>query len=211
LKFISIEMAKQGVFEKAFECAQGIRYYYRDSAFESISIELANQGRFEEAFECARGISDNFSYGGQTQKSRALNHIALELVKQRNFEFAERVGFEISNLSNRNELWQEITDTILKEMDWQQSLLAIDQFKHEEARLVSFKAFVRGIDILKVDTLCMQECLKFLVYDNESIEVLLTKYAVRSLFLTDISLEQINRFKKTLNIQWAEDVLNMAS
>ena len=57
----------------------------------------------------------------------------------------------------------------------------------------------------------MQECLRFLVYDSESIEVLLTKHAVRSLFLTDISLEQINRFKKTLNIQWAEDVLNIAS
>ena len=209
LAFISIEMAKQGVFEKAFECAQGISDKDTDSAFESISIELANQGRFEEAFECARGISDNFSYGGQTQKSRALDHIALELIKQRNFTFAEQVGIEISDLSYRHKLWQEITDILLKEMDWHQSLLAIEQFKQEEARLVSFKAFVRGIDILKVDTLFIQKCLKFLVYDIESIEVLLTKYAVRSLFLNDISLEQIHRFGKTLNIQWAEDVLNM--
>jgi hypothetical protein len=96
-------------------------------------------------------------------------------------------------------------------MDWQQSLLAIDQFKQEEARVESFKAFVRGIDILKVDTLFTQECLKFLVYDSESIEVLLTKYAVHSIFLNEISLEQIHRFGKTLNIQWAEYILNMES
>ena len=206
LEFISIEMAKQVVFEKAFECAQGIRGNDRDSAFESISIELANQGRFEEAFECARGISDNVSYGGQTQKSRALDHIALELIKEKNFAFAERVGFEISNLSNRHELWQKITDTILKELDWQQSLLAIEQFKQEEARLVSFKAFVRGIDILKVDTLFIQECLKFLVYDSESIEVLLTKYAIHSLFLTNVTEEKILRLNKTLDIRWAIDI-----
>ena len=206
LKSITIELAKQSRFDDALVCAHDISSKnFKDDAQCSIVMNLAKNGKFEKAFGCAQGISVH------SHKSRALHHIVLELIKQRNFAFAERVGFEISNLSHRHKIWQEITDILLKEMDWQQSLLAIDQFKQEEARVVSFKAFVRGVDILKVDTLFMQECLRFLVYDSESIEVLLTKHAVRSLFLTDISLEQINRFKKTLNIQWAEDVLNIAS
>ena len=203
---IAIELSKQSRFDEAFICVHNIsNKNIKDDAQCSIAMNLAKKGKFEKAFECAQGIS------GHSCKSRALDHIALELIKERNITFAERVGFEISNLSNRHQLWQKITNTILKELDWQQSLLAIEQFNLEEARVVSFKAFVRGIDILKVDTLFIQECLKFLVYDIESIEVLLTKYAVRSLFLNDISLEQIHRFGKTLNIQWAEDVLNMES
>lgn len=206
LKSITIELAKQSRFDDALVCTHDISSKnFKDDAECSIAMNLAKNGKFEKAFECLQGIS------GHSHKSRALHHIVLELIKQRNFAFAERVGFEISNLSHRHKIWQEITDILLKEMDWQQSLLAIDQFKQEEARVESFKAFVRGIDILKVDTLFTQECLKFLVYDSESIEVLLTKYAVRSIFLNEISLEQIHRFGKTLNIQWAEYILNMES
>ena len=54
----------------------------------------------------------------------------------------------------------------------------------------------------------MQDCLQYIVHDSESIEKLLTKYAIRTMFLTDVSDEQVYRLNKSLGIQWAVDVYN---
>ena len=203
LKEISIEMAKQGKLEEAIECSDGISDERDKSrALEVISTEMAKQGNAEEAFEIARNIWD------ESDKNDALHQIALELINQRNFILMEKVGSTISNLSERRELWQKIATELLKESSSQFFLQTTLQFQFEEVRNIFLKELIGDINILKVDQLFMQDCLQYIVHDSESIEKLLTKYAIRTMFLTDVSDEQVYRLNKSLGIQWAVDIYN---
>ena len=69
-------------------------------------------------------------------------------------------------------------------------------------------ALIEDINILKVDQVFIKNCLKHIVHDSDNIEKLLKKYAIRRIFLTDISEEQIHRLNKSLGIQWAIDIYN---
>jgi len=84
LKNISVELAKQGLVEKALACANGISDdWEKSSALKYISAEMAKQGLVEEALTCATGISID------REKSGALGKISSELAKQRLVDQAE--------------------------------------------------------------------------------------------------------------------------
>jgi hypothetical protein len=236
LKEISIEMAKQGKLEEAIECSDGISDERdKSSALKGISTEMAEQGKLEEAIECSDGISDERDKSralevistemakqgnaeeafeiarniwNESDKNDALHQIALELINQRNFILMEKVGSTISNLSERRELWQKIATELLKESSSQFFLQTTLQFQFEEVRNIFLKELIGDINILKTDQLFMQDCLQYIVHDSECIEKLLTKYAIRTMFLTDVSDEQVYRLNKSLGIQWAVDIYN---
>jgi hypothetical protein len=203
LKIISLKTARQGNTLKAIECSNDISNINdKNVVLEVISIEMTKQGMFEEALKCVQNINcDN-------TKNSTLHQIALELFNQKKYHLTEKAGLSISNLSKRRNVWEIIANQIIKESNPQFFLQIMLQFQHEEIREILLKTLIEDINILKVDHDFIQNCLKHIVHDSDTIEKLLKKYAIRSIFLTDISDEQIHRLNKSLGIQWAIDIYN---
>ena len=208
LRDISGELAKQGKIDEALECARGISDDMQKSrALKDISGELAKQGKIDkaasvmqEALECAQGISD----GGE--KSRALSNISGELAKQGNWVIAENIGIEIPLLSERHSCWKSIAGSSCKQDGWNKALQQSNKFQSDEARLFYLKGWSEAVSYQDAKTICLQKELSQLAHDTDSIEVLLTKYALHELFWGKPKTELIDRLNKILNIQWALDI-----
>ena len=118
---ISTELAKQGKFEEALECARGISNDREmSSALKDISTELAKQGKLEEAasamqeaLACARGISD------ESDKSSALKDISTELAKQGKLEEALACARGISFDRAKSRALKDISTELAKQGNWQ--------------------------------------------------------------------------------------------
>jgi tetratricopeptide (TPR) repeat protein len=209
LKNISGELAKQGKIEEALSCARGIPDVSDQSrTLKDISTELAKQGKVEEAasamqeaLTCAREINSD------QIRDNALKVISVELARQGKIEDAEEVGRTIGSRNERQKLWQVIAGIPLRNYDLQLIL----SFKQEESRFELLKVLASNVNILKVDWSYTEALLRHLVHDSDSIEKLLTKHAIHSLFLTDVSEELILRMNKTLNIQWAINIRNQVN
>jgi hypothetical protein len=230
---ISSELAKQNKIEQALECARGMTD--EDSmadAFHEISIELALQGKVDLALKYARGIQDNFlgnkeiSYELVNQgriedaiecarsilrvdyKNQSLEYISITLFKQSNWEYAEKIGFEITQLADRQSCWKTIAGVNYKEVGWQKSLQQVTCFKTDEARMFYLKGWVEAVDLYEVNSDCVKEALSIIAHDTESIETLLQKHALHEVFLSNANSEKINQLNHSLNIQWMLDIAN---
>ncbi len=203
LKIISLKMAKQGNTSKAIECSNDISdWNYKNYVLEVISIEMTKQGMFEEALKCVQNIHFD------STKNSTLHQIALELFNQKKYHLTEKAGLSISELWERRKVWEIIASQLMKESSSQFFLQIMSQFQHEEIREIFLKTLIEEKNIIKVDQVFIQDCLKHIVHDSDNIEKLLKKYAIWRIFLTDISEEQIHRLNKSLEIQWAIDIYN---
>ncbi len=207
---ISKEMAKQGKIDQAFECAQCIsnihttEYTNMSHALKNIVRELAKEGMIEQAIECARDITDKYD----NFKSEALKDISSELIKQSNWEYAEKIGFEITQLAVRQSCWKNIAGINYKEVGWQKSLQQFTCLRTDEARIFYLKGWVEAVDLYEVNSDCVKEALSIIANDSESIETLLQKHALHEVFLSNTNTEKINQLNHSLNIQWMLDIAN---
>jgi hypothetical protein len=89
----------------------------------------------------------------------------------------------------------------------QKSLLQVKHLKSDEARLFFLKGWAEAVNQHDADAVCMQAALRYLANDSESIENLLQKHALHEVFFGNASKEKINRLNRSLNIQWALDIV----
>ncbi len=114
---------------------------------------------------------------------------------------------EIPLLSERYSHWKTVGENALKGTDWKKSLHQVNQFQSDEARLFYLKGWANAVNEQDADKSCMQEALCLLANDSESIEALLQKHALYEVFLGNCGREKINQLNRTLNIQWAIDIV----
>jgi tetratricopeptide (TPR) repeat protein len=210
---ISTELANQGktdeasfAMQEALTFARGISSdTNRSSALFSISTELAKQRRTDDALECARGIID------ERDKTNALQSISGELAKKGNWNLAETIGWNITQIVDRHSCWTTLAKNDCKENESRKALRQVNQFKTDEARLFYLKGWAETVNQQDADNACVQEALSQLVNDPESIEMLLQKHALYEVFFGYAGLKKINRLNRTLNIQWAIDIKNSFS
>ncbi len=201
LQSISTALASQGRIEEAIESASIITFEWDyNYALIAISIAYAKQRKNTEALKYANIIIFD------DLKCKALKDISTELAKQGDWQLAETTSIEIPLIAERQSCWKTIAKNTCKEMGWGKALLQANQFISDEAQLFYLKGWTESVNLDDVDVTCLQEALHNLVYDSESIEELLQKYALNELFFGDASKEQINRLNKSLNIQWAIDI-----
>ena len=206
LEDIFAELAIQGKIEEALECARGISdEYWKSSSLKLISTELAKQGKIEEALECARGISDDEA------KSRALNVISTGLARQGNWSKAEQTGLEIPQFANRYTCWQTIARDACIKQGWQKALSQAHQFRNPESCRYYLKHLAQMVNLADCHSNHLLNALPNYQEDVESIETILYKHALHELFFEEASTVKINRFNRTLNLQWAIDIKNSIS
>ena len=217
LKDISAELAKQGkivevvsVMHEALECARGIsNNIHKSRALKDISTELAKQGKIEEAasamqvaLECARGISDD------RNKSIKLKDISAELAKQVDLPLAEQIGLEIPFISDRQNCWKEMANSIKEMHGWHAALEKVQKLQTEEARLYYLKGIFNSLTLNECNAEFILRARKFYLKDMASMEKLFQNYALYELFFQENSDDKIERLNRTLNIQWAIDIKN---
>ena len=95
----------------------------------------------------------------------------------------------------------------LTEMAWRTVLQNVSQLQNEEAKIFYLKGWVKAVNQNQTDAFCVQEALSQLVYDTDSIEVLLQKNAQYEIFFSSATKEKLGRFNRTLNIHWALDIV----
>ena len=202
LELISLELAKHGKYEESLECALGISNHGdKNRALKAISTEQAKQGKLEEALECARGISD------KGPKSEALAAISTKLAIFGNWKFAEKSGLEIPQIAERYKCWKGVAKSIKDKDGWQIALQKCKMFQNNEARLFYLKGWAESFNINDFDSSCLEDSLPYFIGDSGSIEKLLQVYSLNELFFGNPSQEKINRLNKTLNLQWALDII----
>ena len=198
---IATRLAKQGNPEAALTTAQGIiDDFDKSRALASIATQLAQQDNPEEALITARDISNDFD------KSRALASIATQLSQQANWHFAEIVGLEIQQISERHNCWKEIAKVTLEKHDALTSLKYYSEFKNEEAKTFYIKGWAEHVSIQSISNEVFCEALPFLAKDTVALEQFLQTYAIQVLFFENPSQAKIQMLNQTLNLQWALDI-----
>ena len=208
LKEISVELSKLGqveesalVMQESLSIARGISAPLRKAnALKEISVELSKLGQVEESLSIARGISDDWS------KSRALKEISVELSRQEEWVLAEKIGWEIKEISPRQACWEEIAIKAVQVFSWQKALDSLTSLESQEAQRFYIKGWVKAIDLLEVNENCLMQALPLLSNDSVSIESFLQKYAIREFGLGNPSNVLTSRLNGTLNLNWLSDI-----
>jgi hypothetical protein len=163
---------------------------------------LAKLGKENEALYYASDIKDVF------EKSRALLDISIELAKQRNYTLAEKTAFEIPKIITRQNCWKSIAKNLKEQLGLEKSLELRKEFKREEAIVYYLKGWAESISLEDISDELIQKAIPVLKDDNESLVKMLQLYAIHQLFLENPAAENINRYNRTLNLQWAIDIKN---
>lgn len=206
---ISTELAKQRKIEEALKCANEISDLSdKSSALKSISAELAFQGDIElsssimqEALECARGMID------ESDKSSALKDISTEMANQGVWNLAEIVGSEILQIAERQDCWKEIGIAQNKKDGCELAFKNKNKFQSHEAQTFYLKGWAESITVDDISDELAHLAIQVLQQDSTSLEHFLQVYAQHELFFSNPSQEKIDRLNKTLNLQWALDII----
>jgi hypothetical protein len=201
LKNICIELSSQGMIEKALEFTQNISDESdKINTLINISNEYAKKGMITESLECARGLR---SISG---KSKALRNVSTELAKSGDWLRAESTCFEIPLLEEQQSCWKNIAQKIHEEFGMEKAILIVNNLQNKESK----KYYLKGI----VENLCPTESNKqrilnvcrYYLNDIESLQLIFQQYALHEIFFVNISEVKLDRFNRTLNLQWAIDL-----
>jgi len=202
-------MAKQGKFEEAIKCAHEI--YSELQQMEAL-IHIANEflkiGKSEEAnallMEALECLLKNTN---ESERSNGLLTIGLNFVKLSYWTLAEKVALDIPKTETRQQCWIELASATLDQEGFEKALSKCHQLQSEEARSFYIKGWVDELSVADANAECLHKALPIMAKDSKSIETLLHKYALKEVFLGKPSPEFIQRMNRTLDIQWALDIV----
>ena len=207
---IAIALVKQGSIEKAVSIMKEILDGPQDRNSEFIQrgelvnfiAELAEVGEFDFAYEFAQRITESSS------KSRALMIISIERVKRGDYWKAEEIGFQIPQISQRYFCWKRIGEQKLSKSNWVDAIEQVVQWQNEETQFYYLKGIAGSVKIVDCDSTFILHARNHFLGDMESFEKLFQNFGYNALFFQNTDQAVMNRFNRTLNIQWAIDIKN---
>jgi hypothetical protein len=203
LKEIATYFVKNGELEKAYYYANSIiDEYDKSKTFFEISNELLNQKQIEDSLDCTLRISN------LEDKDSALYNISVEMAKVGNLVLAEKTGTKIVQLRNRYNCWKGIANTTFEQFGWDNAINYYINLHSQEIVNFYFKGLFENLRVLDCNTHTLIKALHFCKSDIESMDKILKKHSLHELFFTDVKSDKIQRFNRTLNIQWAIDIKN---
>jgi len=210
LKDISTELANQEKIKKAIELARRIKNEeVKIEALANISAELSKHGKVEEASSIIQEALDYaHDIGDETEKSSALKCIAIELIKKRNWSLAEKIGCEITKIIKRQDCFKLFGKISSEKIDVFESLNGFKRLNTLEARFFYLKGWLENLKLNSANKEITINTILFIKEDMISIERLLILHTLNQFFFEKIPEEKIQRFNRTLNLQWAIDIKN---
>ena len=166
-----------------------------------ISIEIAKQGKFDEAINYAKGIDIKY------WRDITFKKISLEFSKKENWVMAEKTVLKIWQKSEIHDCWKEIAKKTIESLGMKNAMLLSNNFLNSESKYF----YLKSIANFAITSECNSELILiargYYLEDIDSLEKLLYQYSLNEYFFNRVSEEKINRFKRTLNIQWAFDII----
>jgi hypothetical protein len=186
--------------------------YPKNKALASISTKLNQQGQLAEAISLmqesidgARSLSEGYS------KNNSLLFISKELAKQGNWLLTEITALEIRRTSDRFSCWMDIAKGTLEKMGWKKAIITVDTFQNKEPKTHYLKGLVNNLSLLECNKQTLLSSYRYYLNDIKSLEKLLQLHALHETFFGNPSEEKIQRYNRTLQIQWAIDLKNELS
>jgi tetratricopeptide (TPR) repeat protein len=174
-----------------------------------IAEKIAIQGMKEEsnsmlqeAFQlCNRMVDD-------TNRNRAMGYIVDYLYKQDQFSIAEITCLKISQSAIRNRCWETHAENTCQITGWQNAFQHVIRFNNDQAKNYFLKGIANEINAVDASLEVILNVRRYYQENIEELKKLLQKHALHELFFQNIPSKKIERFNRTLNIQWAIDIKN---
>jgi hypothetical protein len=209
IKTLLIKLVREDNYNKAIEFVCHIPDDSRKTEYLIlISNELYQRGLIKKSINILKKTY-NLSLRLESIFSRnlALKEISCLLANQGNWLLAETVCSEISEIEIKQICWKTISENELAKMGWENALKSICKLEFFESKINYIKGYIEKIEVFECDENLFLTVRAFLQDNIESMEILLQKLALYELFF-EASKLRINRFNRTLNIQWAIDIKN---
>jgi hypothetical protein len=174
----------------------------RSEFLDELNIELFSPELLEEVIEYFRKIDTTGN------KSAFLGSLALKYLKSGNWAFAVKIGLEISQIAYRQSCWKKMGQSIIIKNGLESALTNIQVFQNHEAPLFYLQGLIEELLPKETDITCFKKTIPLIVKDTKNIETLLQCLALHELIFGKPTKEMIQRFKKTLDLQWAIDIID---
>jgi hypothetical protein len=192
---------KKGEIAEALDLVNSMQDgFWKKTSFKDILSELSKQDRIDESLEVAFGMTDSY------WRDPLLILITRDLARKCNWSRAEEISKNVFETSKRHEGWMEIAKSAVVDIGWQQSFHLLQDIEDCQIRDSILKGFANSYTVSDVDRTFFIKARKFFLDDFDSLEKMLLRHALNCLFFQNYSLEQMERFNRTLNIEWAIDI-----
>ena len=171
----------------------------------NISSELFKLGELKES---SKSIHKTYEIALSSKYGYAIKAITSEYAKREEWKNAEVSGLNIPEISERQDCWKKIAKTNLEKYNTKISLEIATHFYSNVVRGYYLIGWAENISINDVDSELLQKSICKFPEDITSLKTLLQKYAIHELFYCDTSHQKMNRFNRTLNMQWAIEIKN---
>jgi len=200
---IAVELASFGDIEKAIQVAEAIVIEgHKNDALMGISVVIANQGDFDKSIQIAENINKDF------YKSRAFKEIAILLAKQGRLSESINHLHKISLGEDKLETCIDIGKDFYKIHQLQNLYQTLSQLPNDEAITFFKKGIAQSISATNATEETILQILPLVKSDKESTEHLLQMHALYCAFFEKTPKEKIQKFNRSLNIQWALDIIS---
>jgi hypothetical protein len=210
LSSLAFELAKENRIDEALNHAHIISdEEHKSVVLSRISTLLLKYGNVKDANAV---IYDAVSFAqlidNKWIQGRTLSRISMELIVQGNWNFAEKVGLEIKDLLLHNDCWIEIAKINMEKKGLKDALFEVHNFKNYIPKTFYLKGLANNLSAIEFNTHIVLDSYRYYINDNRSLEKILYQYALNQLFFENLPEEKIQRYNRTLNIQWAIDIKN---
>jgi hypothetical protein len=227
LLYLGIEIAKQeGIFkaepilDEAYGCANSIdSEYSKIIAIREIAIEFIKLNKIKESLNCVHTIRLTATFQSLTNKQFKLRSpkeiaiisicdIAKEFTKINKHSFAENILIGLPEIAVRQKCWKEMAKIILETQDYNLAIETLYQYSNQEANTYIRKGIIEAISMKNLNKNIVLDIFKYPLIEFDDIEKIIQYYAMDQLFFTDLPKEKLDRYNRTLNLQWAIDIKN---
>jgi tetratricopeptide (TPR) repeat protein len=210
LMSVCFELKKQGqlqeltaLLKEAHETALNIGDDSdRSTSLKNIAILYAGLGDVSQSLEILSGGIDSID------RTDALIDISVEQSKQGNWKSAESISLRIPQSAKRWECWRELAKSTLDEKGLNEAMRQFRGIEESEMKMYFLKGLADSIFSVHCDKDFVLNIRQYFRDDIDSLLKILHKHALHELFFQDSEISKIERFNRTLRIQWAIDIIN---
>jgi hypothetical protein len=174
-----------------------------DFRLKQITEALCNHTLFDQAVFFAEKINN------PGERDSVIKMIAIEYSKENKLDTMNQLISKISSLSLIQETWFEIAqEHYSKDNSIEYCFERLMELKDLEPRNYYLAGIINSITAVSAKKETILQLLDLNKIKKNDAEWLLTMYALNNLFFTNLTANNIDKFNKVLNIQWAIDIKN---
>jgi hypothetical protein len=210
LMSVCFELNKQGqlqefteILKEAHETALDIDDDSdRSTSLKNIAIQFAGLGDVSQSLEILSGGIDSID------RTDALIDISVEQSKQGNWKSAEFISLQILQVAKRWACWRKLAKSTLDEKGLNEAMQQFRGIEESEMKMYFLKGLAHSMFAVSCDKNFVLNIRQYFRDDIDSLLKLLHKHSLHELFFQDPEISKIERFNRTLRIQWAIDIIN---